>query len=134
MDRSRHRLRFAREDRQAPSDASSKNACFLETEIARASLRGRANDDVIEQVDLETNGGFGETNPPDLCQCVNRATAQSSERTVFFEQFAPNFDRVCPDDASTKKDCDQLGIAECRRTVGGELFAWPFLPRHLVDL
>src|SRR5437773_12526598 len=58
-DRSQHRRRVARPDRQSPSDESSKHACFLEAELARACVCGRANDDVIEQFDLEKLRGFG---------------------------------------------------------------------------
>src|SRR4029077_324999 len=56
--------------------------------------------------------GLGKANPPDFCQFIYRATAQSSERTVFFEQFACNVDCVSSDDAGAKKNRDQFWIAE----------------------
>src|SRR6266550_2331487 len=61
MGRSRYRRRFAPLDRQSPSDEFSQDACFLEAEVAGASFGRRANDDVIEQLNLQKLGGFGQT-------------------------------------------------------------------------
>src|SRR5690242_2420840 len=40
---------------------SSQHACLFETEIARASFRRCADDDVIKQFDLQQFRGFGKT-------------------------------------------------------------------------
>ena len=37
-----------------------QHACLFETEITRAGVRWRADDDVIQQFDLQKLGGFGQ--------------------------------------------------------------------------
>ena len=53
----------------------SQNTCFLETEIARVPFRWRADDDVIEQFDLQEFGSFGQTSRQAVIGLARRSVA-----------------------------------------------------------
>ena len=69
----------ARETRTLPGsvrilmeNARSQHACLLETEIAGASFGRRADDDVIEQFDLQKLGGFGQASRQTVVSLARR--------------------------------------------------------------
>src|SRR6266478_8773985 len=53
----------------------SQHACFLETEIAGVRFRWRADDDVIEQFDLQKYCGFRQTSRQTVVCLTRRSVA-----------------------------------------------------------
>src|SRR5437762_4801429 len=54
---------------------SSQHACFLKAEIPRSSLRWRADDDMVEQLDLQKLGGFSQTSRQAVVSLARRWVA-----------------------------------------------------------
>ena len=54
---------------------SSQNSCFFETEITRTGVRRSADNDVIEQFDLQKLGSFGQASRQTVVSLARRRIA-----------------------------------------------------------
>src|SRR2546430_6327442 len=115
--RSPRRRRFAPPDRQEPSDEFSRcsfvsnsnfgfpllqNACFLETEVTGVPFRWRANNDVIEQFDLQKLGGFSQTSRQAVVCLAGRRVA--GRMIMHYDDSVSRSDQRGPKDVARMSD------------------------------